>query len=537
MRAGFPFALRLMPSLADFAFLAPPAFLFLRMNGARALLADGDTGWHIRTGEWILANGRVPDRDLFSFTRPGESWFAWEWLWDVLFAWLHRHAGMEAVVLACILVLSATFALLFRLAWRAGGNVLVAAALTMVAAAGSSIHWLARPHLFTLLFLVLFYSQLEKARQGQPLRLIALPALMLLWTNLHGGFFVGLLMIAAYAAGELAEALVRPGPEERRAALARSVPYLAAGAACVLATFANPYSWRLHAHLARYLRESYHFRNIEEFLSVSFQHPLAVYFEPLLLLGMAAGLWHLCRGRLTYAILIAGWTHLGLMSARNLPLFLIVAAPVIAAAMQEWLALLAGANVAGWLRRAARGIGNAAYSAAMVERVPRLHLASIAALAAIASALYAPAAPSKFRASYDPSRYPEAALHLLRAPEFARSVFTTDDWGDYLIYRLHPGVQVFIDGRSDFYGPTFGERYLDVLKVRDGWEENLRRYGVDTVLLPVDTALAGALKQSARWRPVHQDGTAIVFRTRDRAIAETATSDRTIGKTVQWSEL
>jgi hypothetical protein len=60
---------------------------------------------------------------------------------------------------------------------------------------------------------------------------------------------------------------------------------------------------------------------------------------------------------------------------------------------------------------------------------------------------------------------------------------------------------------------------------------------VDTVLLPVDTALAGALKQSARWRPVHQDGTAIVFRTRDRAIAETATSDRTIGKTVQWSEL
>src|SRR5262245_51402617 len=110
---------RLMPSLTDVAFLMPILFLFTKMEGVRTLLFDGDTGWHIRTGEWILAHGRVPYQDLFSFTKPGQPWFAWEWLWDVMFAGLHAYGGLAAVALASLLVLCVTFALLFRLVNRA----------------------------------------------------------------------------------------------------------------------------------------------------------------------------------------------------------------------------------------------------------------------------------------------------------------------------------------------------------------------------------------------------------------------------------
>ena len=56
---------------------------------------------------------------------------------------------------------------------------------------GSAIHWLARPHLFTLLFTVIFYSILERVKDGKRRLLWWLPALTVLWTNLHGGFFVG----------------------------------------------------------------------------------------------------------------------------------------------------------------------------------------------------------------------------------------------------------------------------------------------------------------------------------------------------------
>src|ERR1039457_7139840 len=60
---------RWLPSMTDAAFVMPLVFLFCGMKGAQTLLGDGDTGWHLRTGEWILAHGRVPDRDIFSFTR------------------------------------------------------------------------------------------------------------------------------------------------------------------------------------------------------------------------------------------------------------------------------------------------------------------------------------------------------------------------------------------------------------------------------------------------------------------------------------
>src|SRR5437868_11836180 len=78
--------IRLLPSLTDFVFLLPSFLLFCLLSGTSVLLGDGDTGWHIRTGEWILQHRMVPQVDLFSFTKAHQPWFAWEWGWDVIFA-------------------------------------------------------------------------------------------------------------------------------------------------------------------------------------------------------------------------------------------------------------------------------------------------------------------------------------------------------------------------------------------------------------------------------------------------------------------
>ena len=88
-----------LPSLSDAAFLIPILVLFWCTTGVGWLLTDSDTGWHIRTGEWILSNGRVPAVDIFSFTKPGSPWFAWEWLSDVLMAAVHHVAGLRGIVL------------------------------------------------------------------------------------------------------------------------------------------------------------------------------------------------------------------------------------------------------------------------------------------------------------------------------------------------------------------------------------------------------------------------------------------------------
>src|ERR1051325_333708 len=76
----------LMPSFSDVLMIAIVAVMFMRAAGWSTLLGDGDTGWHIRTGEYILKTFSVPHQDLFSFTKAGEPWFAWEWLTDIAWA-------------------------------------------------------------------------------------------------------------------------------------------------------------------------------------------------------------------------------------------------------------------------------------------------------------------------------------------------------------------------------------------------------------------------------------------------------------------
>src|SRR5690349_5835219 len=89
----------LLPSISDVLYIVFLFLLFMFATDWSTLLGDGDTGWHIRTGEYILRTHTVPVRDLFSSTAPGTPWYAWEWLADVLFAALHNMAGLKGVVL------------------------------------------------------------------------------------------------------------------------------------------------------------------------------------------------------------------------------------------------------------------------------------------------------------------------------------------------------------------------------------------------------------------------------------------------------
>ncbi|HSB14663.1 MAG TPA: hypothetical protein VLE22_09400 [Bryobacteraceae bacterium] len=505
--------IRVLPSLTDVAFVMPVLFLFLRMQGADYLLGDGDTGWHIRTGDWILQNWSVPYRDMFSYTKPGQPWFAWEWLWDVVFAWLHQHLGMGAVLLGSLLVICLTSAMLFRLVRRMSGNVLLAIVTTFIATAASSIHWLARPHLFTLLFVVIFCMVLERAREGRTRILAILPFLTVIWTNLHGGFFVGIVLIGAYAAGELVSWLIETEADVKRGALRRAKPYVLAAAGCAAASLINPYTYKLHVHMWRFLTGGFHMEHISEYLSISFQHPQALWFELMIVAGAIAGMWSLYRKRFAHAILIFGWMHLALISSRNIPIFVLVAAPIVAWALNEFLGRLASAPVAGWLRSAADSVRSIAAEIDETDRVPRLHVASAFAITIIGLLVYAPNAPEKFRPEYSKKRYPAKALEALREQDPSlRNVFTHDEWGDYLIYCCYPETKVFIDGRVDFYGPELGKKMLEALNVKYDWEHTLDRYDVETVLLPVDSPLAGALKESRPWRVVYDDGMAIAFR-------------------------
>src|SRR5713226_8929173 len=325
----------LMPSLSDLAFLTPILVLFWCTTGVGWLLTDSDTGWHIRAGEWILQNRRVPATDLFSFTKAGLPWFAWEWLSDVLMAVIHRHFGLAGIVLVSLLGLGSTSVCVYRSTLEESGHRMIAIALTGLVMAASTIHWLARPHLVTPLFATVFCWALNRTeRKRGPAVLLALPLLTILWVNLHGGFFVGIVLLITYAIGAVGEKLVH---RARHNAWVRARNYVWAAASCSVASLVNPYGYHLHVHVARYLGASFYLQRISEFQSIDFHSFTAAYFETLLVLAMAAAVWHLGSGRMIHVTLLLSWSNLALVPARNIPIFAVVTAPSIGLAVHEWL--------------------------------------------------------------------------------------------------------------------------------------------------------------------------------------------------------
>jgi hypothetical protein len=547
---------RVLPSLTDLAVILTLVFLFACMGGTHSMLGDGDTGWHVRTGQWILANHRVPYADPFSYTMPGTKWFAWEWIWDIAFAVIYNFSGLGGVVIASLAVLCVTMALLFNLVRRKCDNVLVAFVVTTIAIAGSSLHWLARPHLFTLLFGVIFFWMLELAKEAlesgdkaRAMRLLwKLPVLSILWTNMHAGFVLGDMIAGCYAAGEIAGWLLLP--HERTERFDRAWRFLLTSVMCFAASLINPYFISLHKHMFTFLHDSYSFEHIIEYQSVSFHSAMAWTWELMMLMAAVAAFREVQRRQFGYAIMMVLWGHLGLLAGRNVPIFMLLAAPVAAKHVCELLALVQASPAADWAKRLVTSFGRLAVDVDETDRIPRVYLTSVLALALVAAIIYAPRPPEKFRAEYDPKRYPAKALQFLGGPGIQNRIFTDDEWGDYLLYTLYP-TKVFIDGRSDMYGDKFCLNFIDIVNVKWDWEQSLAKYKVDTILLPTSAALAGALKESRNWQVVYDDHVAVVFRPvasmarpgekvsavlpdsgtgRDRKVTKSEGRDRTIAK-------
>ncbi|MFL6351485.1 MAG: hypothetical protein ACJ74Z_06510 [Bryobacteraceae bacterium] len=476
------------------------------LQGTKILLADGDTGWHIRTGEWILQNRTVPNVDLFSFTKPDAAWFSWEWGWDLLFAPVHQMWGLPGVAFANLLVLCLISALLYRLVRRCCDNDFLALIFTAVALGGSTIHWLARPHLFSWLFLLLFSHILLTAEQGNKKVLWWLPLVMLAWVNIHGAFFIGIFIVLTSAVGEMLRAFVTEKQISWPTAYRRARPYLLCVIACVAVSFINPYTWRLHRHLLRYLLDFRLLDQIQEYQSTSFHHGLVFLFEGMLLLGAVAAVWCLQHAKFGPAILIILWAHLALVSARNIPIFMFIATPWAASMVSDALRCY---RASGWLSRFRASVIDIYHELKPIERVGRWHLVSAVAVLCMACSLGK--GNQKFEAEFDPQKFPAHAVPVIQGMKEAH-VFTYDQWGDYLIYRLYPSNRVFVDGRGEFYGADFLFRCQHLLNSTYNWETELKHFGVDTVLLRADAPLAEVLKRSRNWNLVIDDRSLIMFR-------------------------
>jgi hypothetical protein len=223
------------------------------------------------------------------------------------------------------------------------------------------------------------------------------------------------------------------------------------------------------------------------------------------------------RGDRFEALVVLAWGFLALRSARHIPFFAIAAAPVVASgAATYWGNLVSHASPRS-------PIGIFWELAQEFGRHPR---ASIwLPLAAAVGVWFAP--PASFPDTLFPVRAVERNLQKLSPPDVPPHVLTSDQWADYLIFRLYPQQRVFFDGRSDFFGAAIGSDYRKLLGCDKSWRELLDRYQFDMALLPREWALNTALEREPGWRQVYVDSVAVLY-ARDVARTETPIDQATI---------
>jgi hypothetical protein len=525
-----------LPSAGDLIFVALLGLLVFTTLSVR-LLGDAGIGWHIRTGQLILATHSIPRADPFSSTITRQPWFAWEWLYDVIVGWLESVAGLNGVVLFTALIIAGVFSWTFRLLLGRGTNVLVALVLVLLAASAAMIHFLARPHLVSWLFTVAWFWILESSekncagshsdssassataaaehRHGWWLWL--LPLLMLVWVNVHGGFLVGFVLLAIYWIGAAWRwlRLTGSGFEEvlQKIRMGRRVRTLTlTGILSALATLVNPYGIQLHVHIYRYLSNRFLMDHIDEFQSPNFHYVAQKCFAGLLLLTLAALAAKRREIGASQSLVVLFAVYAGLYASRNIPvssmLLILLIGPWLSDAMEK----LADRPIAvRW-----QGLASTLFLNRMeaIELSLRGHLWPIAA---IVLTCWIAAHGGKLGrrplmdAHFDAKRFPVAAVNYLETHDVPGPLVSPDYWGGYLIYRLYPRVHMVVDDRHDFYGEEFLKSYLKMVHVEPGWEDFLQQHQAQGVVVPKDSALANILGETGGWKAIYRDDVAVAF--------------------------
>jgi hypothetical protein len=489
-----------VPDLSLTAALAGVVFCLFVYHAPWRLFSDSDPGWHILTGERILATGKIPYSDPFSFLQTGHTWYAWEWLSDILMALFHRWQGLTGVVFLFTACIGLAIWLCFRLHRRLGGDFFLACVMASPLVATAQMHWLARPHVLSYLFLLGTVFYFERAAERFRVRDgLVLGIGTAVWAGVHGSFPMAIALALLYAAGHAARAVL--WKDLNTAAEWRRTRWFLLAALCAGAgSLVNPYGLALHRHLLEFALRPELRGAVEEWEPLDFARAGTGQILITVALGGAGALLALRQRNLPHALVIAFLAVVGLKSARGLPVLALLGLPLANAAITRTLEGGKGAMLRGLM-----GVS------AELRRLDRQqHGGALAALAVLAVFGYLHQPEVQARTGFLPETYPAGAYETIAGLPASSRIFASPIDGGYICYRSNGTRKIWIDGRVDYFGPAPYLRYEQILGAKPGWEEAVREVGFTHAVLENGPPLAAALNQSG-WRQLYRDARVVVL--------------------------
>jgi len=462
--------------------------------------ADSDMWWHLASGKWMVEHRDRLGVDIFSSTATGEPYALGEWLGEVAL-YLAYAAGswIGVAVLRATLVAVAAFAVA-RSALRHAPPVL-AVPLASLAIVLSKPTWTDRPQLFTLALFPVLLELCLAARSGSRAALVAAVPVVVVWSDLHAGYALGIALLWIFAVDALLEHRPATG-------------WLVAAALTTFLVSAHPGPLSLISAAGHVAAAT---RGIAEESPVDVLTPFGALFA--LFVGAALAAFLIRGGTVLGAFVLVPMLWLALSAQRHVPLFGFAVVPFLSEVITKAQAAATSRSGASEARAAAatsdreheqgrsRILDLAERSDGSARSWPHMRSMLVIALwiGAIASIATAPRSP-------DTRVFPVGARDALKASSGV--LLNEYDWGGYLIWTV-PERPVFVDGRLyPYVANGVLAAYQTAVHVLPGWRSAIDRWNVTQALIRPDRALAQALRDDG-WS-VRSEGEGYVLLERPR---------------------
>ncbi len=458
---------------------------------ARTTVRDPDLWWHLKVGDWIVDHHAVPYVGILSRIAGSRPWIAYSWGYEVLLSRSYAWFGLAGLAMFGILLTVAVTFVLFWMLHRLSGRFWTAWILALIGSFAFLFSLMPRPVFVTMILFTVVLSFLLEAQRTERMQLLWwLPAIFILWANIHIQFIYGLFAVGLFMGTNLLQRLASWSGFEPDFLQAPALPLLdliGVLFACFAATFLGPYTYHLYHVVAAYSNSHVPYSTIQELLAFDFN-----FFTHYVLLFLTAA-----------AFFAIGWP-------KKLDLFkfcLLIVASVVAFRTERdaWFlgicAVTFTADIAGSSLKGS-------------NPTPVLKLPELAGVVALLMLMLWLTARNTGFTARDLDRaisheYPVDAANFIRQRQLAGPLYNNLDWGGFLIWYM-PQYPVTIDGRNDAYGDD-----LDLLTYKSSQGDSytsdpyLNEAGV--VLLPKKLPLAKLLTIDSRFRLVYQDALSMVF--------------------------
>jgi hypothetical protein len=504
--------------------LVAPAFLFIACSIDRNYQTD--LWHHAARGRVLATEGHLLNADRFTYTVPGLPLQDTNWLSQIAFYQLHQLGGLELLQGVNALVIAITLGLVVWLCRWKSGSLLVAAGVGLFVFLGMwQIVLLIRPQTFSLLLFVLLYATLEGSDR-RPWLLVVPPLLLGLWVNVHGGFPVGLALVGCYLLAAFVE-----GAWQQQWDVLRNRKVWLLGAclgACVLATLANPYGWRVYQYVGLTSGRAAA-RKIDEWLppglDVLTGKLWAVSILGVLVLFALPGRRPTVREVCLSCVFLAP----SFGSVRMVAWWLLAVAPVAARLVAVRV------NPDSTLSPLTRAPTNPESSSSSCPPSPKRRGgtksgvedmqpsvgAAVTCGALLVGLILSLPCLERWSPIFRYARSPHRTEYdLQKATDRLETlgpgrVFTRFEWSEYLVWSLGPQFPIFMDGRIEIYPDSVWAEYLAVTSGQAGWQAILDKYKVEYLLIdtgPYHAGLRPLVEQSRTWQKVDAYGEVHLYR-------------------------